>query len=397
MRGDPQHVCVVGPGTRFLSGITYHTYSTSRALSTHFKVSAILMRQLLPTMLYPGRKRVGTAVANLELPPSIARYDGVDWYWVPTLFRALWFLVRQRPDALILQWWTGAVLHTYLVLALAARLLSARVIIEFHEAQDPGEAGIAWASKYAQLLAPGLFRLACGYTAHSEHDRQLIADRYGLTTCPSAVVPVGTYDNYRKGKRWREAPDDCCNLLFFGLIRPYKGVDDLIRAFDAIPPHEIERYWLTVVGETWEGWDLPGELIDRSPYRDRITFINRFVSDDEVEAIFGGVDAVVLPYKRASQSGPLHVAMNYGLPVVITPVGGLVEAVTTYGYQSAVLAESGNPEALGAAIRKAAGLRGQHGGDVPGWALAAERYRDFVTAIRRQRMAGGTRKDAPAA
>ncbi|MDB5059715.1 MAG: putative glycosyltransferase [Chloroflexi bacterium] len=381
MQAAPQHVCVVGPSTRFLSGITYHSYSTSRALSAHFKVSTVFMRQLLPAMLYPGKNRVGAAISNLELPDTIERFDGVDWYWWPTLFRALRFLARRRPDVLILQWWTGAVLHTYLVLAATARLLGARVIIEFHEVQDPGEASVAWASKYVDLVAPWLFRLACGYTAHSEHDRKLIADRYGLACYPSTVVPVGTYDNYRKGKRWREAPDECCNLLYFGVIRPYKGVDDLIRAFNAIPPHEINLYWLTVVGETWERWELPGELIDRSPYRNRITFINRYVSDDEVEAIFGGADVVVLPYKRASQSGPLHVAMNYGLPVVVTAVGGLVESVTTYGYQNTVVTEPADPEALVAAIRKAARLRGQQGGAVPGWSLTAERYRDFLESL----------------
>ena len=133
MRGHTWRVCVVGPSTRFLSGITYYTYSLCRALNAHGEVSAILMRQLLPTRLYPGHARVGAAVCVLELPETVRRVDGVDWFWVPTLGRALWFLAHWRPDVLILQWWTGTVLHTYLALAGAARTLGIKVVVEFHE------------------------------------------------------------------------------------------------------------------------------------------------------------------------------------------------------------------------------------------------------------------------
>ena len=96
MRGHTWRVCVVGPSTRFLSGITYYTYSLCQALSARCEVSAILMRQLLPTGLYPGRARVGAALSDLVLPDTVRRVEGVDWFWVPTLGRALWFLARWR-------------------------------------------------------------------------------------------------------------------------------------------------------------------------------------------------------------------------------------------------------------------------------------------------------------
>src|SRR2546430_13327644 len=236
MCGQPQRVCVVGPSTRFLSGITYYTYSLCQALSPRCEVSAILMRQLLPTRLYPARARVGAALSDLVLPDTVRRVDGVDWFWVPTLERALWFLAHRRPDVLILQWWTGTVLHSYLALAGAARTLGIKVVVEFHEVLDPGEDGLVWVSRYVGLGAPWLFRLASGYVVHSEYDRQLVTDRYGATTRPLAIIPHATYDHYRKGRRWRAAPEDCCNVLYFGLIRRYKGVEDLIRAFDALPP-----------------------------------------------------------------------------------------------------------------------------------------------------------------
>ena len=71
-----------------------------QALSARCEVSAILMRQLLPTRLYPGHARVGAAMSALALPPTVRRVDGVDWFWVPTLGRALWLLAHRRISSM---------------------------------------------------------------------------------------------------------------------------------------------------------------------------------------------------------------------------------------------------------------------------------------------------------
>src|SRR5205823_4572659 len=112
----PVKVVVVGSGWHFLSGISYYTCRLSNALAGRFEVSTILMRRLLPAKLYPGRARVGRPLSTLTYASGIPVFDGVDWYGVPTLIRAIVFLRRCRPDVLILQWWTGTVLHSYLVL-----------------------------------------------------------------------------------------------------------------------------------------------------------------------------------------------------------------------------------------------------------------------------------------
>jgi glycosyltransferase involved in cell wall biosynthesis len=341
------------------------------------------MRQLLPTRLYPGHKRVGADLSTVEMPSSVPHFDGVDWYWLPSLFGAIGFLIRQRPQFLVLQWWTGTVLHTYLVLAALAKMMRIKVIIEFHEVLDPGEDSMVWVAKYVGFLAPRLYKLASAYVVHSDFDRRLVCDRYSLNSKTVHVIPHATYDHYRRGRHWRAAPEDCCNLLYFGLIRPYKGVDDLIRAFDAIPRDRIENYWLTLVGETWEGWTVPAELISRSRYRDRITFINRYVSDDEVDGAFAGADVVVLPYHRSSQSGTLHIALHYGLPIVVTAVGGLVEAVE--GYAGAILTEPYNPPALLVAIEKAAALRGQRFADPRSWGATADKWMSFLSMPAREK------------
>jgi glycosyltransferase involved in cell wall biosynthesis len=382
MENTQLRVCVVGAGKRFLSGISYYTLHLTNALASHHAVSAILMRQLLPVRFYPGRRRVGTALTQLEYNPMVRVFDGVDWYWVPSIFRSLMFLIREHSDVVVFQWWTGTVLHSYLALALVARLLGARVVIEFHEVLDTAEAKRRLAQTYARLIAPLVVRLANGFVIHSEYDEKLLRRHYNLGKRPITLIPHGPYDHYQstgQEQAHRTAPVSCCNLLFFGVIRPFKGLEDLIMAFDALPENEISKYWLTIVGETWEGWTLPESLINRSQYRDRITFVNRYVSDEEAAQFFAEADAVVLPYHRSSMSGPLHIAMSCGLPVVITRVGGLTEAVASYN--GAILIPPEDPISLQNALVQVAKLRGIRYNDPYSWEHTVTRYQTLFDAI----------------
>jgi glycosyltransferase involved in cell wall biosynthesis len=392
-------VCVVGAGTRFLSGISYYTLRLTNALASTHSTSAVLMRQLLPTWCYPGRQRVGADLTRLRYDASVRVFDGVDWYWLPSIGGAVAALVRERPEVLVLQWWTGTVLHSYLAMAVVARLLGARTVVEFHEVQDSGEARLPLASLYVRLLAPLLMRLADGFVVHSEFDRAILSRTYWTGRRPVAVIPHGPYDHYdsiaptapigpadHAGRVTspdaaapasapaveRAAPAGSTNLLYFGVIRPYKGLEDLITAFDRIPKDQIGNFWLTVVGETWEGWTLPAEMIARSRYRDRITFVNAYVPDEQVAAYFAAADVVVLPYHRSSASGPLHVAMSHGLPVVVTSVGGLREIAEAYA--GATLIPPHDPAAIGAAIQQAAAQRGTRHTDPFSWDRTVEQY-----------------------
>jgi len=378
-----QRVCVVGSGMRFLSGISFHTLRVANALARSCEVSVILMRQLLPTRLYPGWQRVGANLTQLQYDPGVRVFDGVDWYWLPSMLRALLFLKRERPDVVLFQWWSGTVLHSYILLALVARRVGARVVIEFHEVLDPGEAKLPLINAYVRLVAPLMVRLAHGFVTHSEHDAKLLQSHYDLQQRPVTVAPVGPLLQYKSigGEQvQRSAPTSCCNLLFFGVIRPYKGLEDLIRAFDCLPENEIANYWLTIVGETWEGWTEPAELIEQSRYRDRITFVNRYVSDEEAAQFFAGADAVVLPYHRVSASGPLHVAMSWGLPIVVTRVGGLIEAVDAY--EGAILVSPEDPAALQSGLLQVAKLRGKRYANPHSWEHAAGCYRALFDTIR---------------
>jgi glycosyltransferase involved in cell wall biosynthesis len=376
-------VCIVGAGTRFLSGISYYTDRLINALAERHRVSAILMRQLLPTKLYPGRDRVGLPLVRFDYAPTIPVLDGLDWYWGRSMPRVVRFLRRERPGVVVLQWWTGTVLHSYIALALIARGLGARVVIEFHEVLDTGELNIRPARWYVRSVAPLLMRLAHGYVVHNEFDRRALDQEYGLGAKPVAMVAHGPYDRYAQAGTGEpeppRGPREVCHLLYFGVIRPFKGVDDLLTAFDSLSDEQAARFHLTIVGEPWEGFATPGEMVRASRHRDRITFVDRYVSENEVGAYFSAADVVVLPYRRSSASGPLHIAMANGLPVVVTSVGGLVEAID--GYEGAVTIPPRDPEAIAHALLAAYELRGRRFQDVHSWERTVDRYGELFDAL----------------
>ncbi len=369
---SPIRVCVVGAGPRFLSGISYYTNRLINALGTRYCVSAILVRRMMPAWMYPGRTRVGTALTQFEYPAGTVVLDGIDWYWVPSMYRAIRHLRRERPEVLVLQWWTATVFHSYFVLAVIARSLGARVVIEFHELLDTAELRLWPIRWYLRLISPILIRLAHAFVVHSEFDRSALLSRYSLPSDAVALVPHGPYDQYRPHTDQPRPQDDLCRLLYFGVIRPFKGVEDIVTALELMTEEDAARFSLTVVGETWEGWTVPAERIARSPLRGRINFVNRYVADEEVAGFFAEADVVVLPYHRSSASGPLHIAMACGLPVVVSAVGGLKEAVERY--EGAITVPPQDPPALRDALLEVVSLRGHRYRDDHSWGQSLEGY-----------------------
>jgi glycosyltransferase involved in cell wall biosynthesis len=373
---------VVGSGTRFLSGISYYTWHLAEALRRDAPVATLLMRRLIPARLYPGRARVGASITPLRFDEIGPSFDGVDWYWIPSIVGAVRFLRRQRPDVVVFEWWTAAVGHSYLLLAWLARRSGATVVVEFHETQDTGEAGLPLVARYGQFVVRRLLGLASGVVVHSAFDRRLVDEAHGLNDLPVVIAPHGPYSHERvAGPVRREAPDDAWNILFFGTIRPYKGLEHLVEAYDLLPDDIAARCWLTVVGETWEGWARPLELLAASARRDRTTVVNRYVEDDELAAWIGGADIVALPYLRSSASGPLHTAMNAGLPTVVTAVGGLVEAASAYDGASFV--PPSDPVAIAGAIEQLVrhGRRDERYDDPQSWGRTADRYAELLVTI----------------
>lgn len=375
-------VVVIGSGGLFASGISHYTYLLSSALADEYDVGALLMRRLVPRRLYPGRDHVGAAVANAVVyPPNVQVYDGVDWYWGSSLTNALRYLDRLRPTVVILEWWTGAVLHTYLRLARYAARRGARIIMEWHEGQDVGEAALPGTRRYVRTLMPRLLSVVDAHVVHSSYDLQAIPAAYSLGDSILRVMPHGPYDHVVQSVTVPvgDGTDTPFQLLYIGVVRPFKGVEDLVAAFSSLDRNQASRFRLSIVGETWEGWKAPDEAIAHSPHADLIERVDRYVTDAELAAYVARADAVVLPYHRSSLSGPLHIAMTAGLPVVVTAVGGLVEVVQEY--DGAVLVPPRDPAALRDALLQLLARRGMRYDNPHSWQRTLDTYRALINQL----------------
>lgn len=378
-----ERVCVVGSGFHFMSGISTHTCMLSNAFAQDYPTSTILMRRLIPRRLYPGRARVGAPLTSMRYDPRVDVYDGVDYYWVPSIAGAIRLLLRRRPTVIVFQWWSGTVVHTFLLLALIGRLLGARIVVEFHEVLDTSEFAFPAVRAYLKLVSRPFLGLVNAVIVHSTVDIDEVRSRFPvLRDKPLRVIAMGSSVTTTDTDRWAEehTPSPVFTLLYFGTIRHYKGLENLIRAFDGLTDEQAQRFHLTVVGETWQDWNLPAELIEVSPRRDRITFVNTYVDDEQAAGYFRAADAVVLPYLRSSGSGPLHMAMSHGLPVAVSAVGGLVEAVA--GYTGARLTRVGDVADLRAALLELPNMPGPHA-DPHDWASVTHAMTELFADARR--------------
>jgi glycosyltransferase involved in cell wall biosynthesis len=118
-------------------------------------------------------------------------------------------------------------------------------------------------------------------------------------------------------------PPGTTQLLFFGIVRPYKGLDVLLRALAHAPAHVV----LTVAGEFWGGTGETEKLVADLGLGDRVTLRPGYVPAREIPALFRAADALVLPYREATASQNVVLAFSYGVPVIATTAGALAEAV----------------------------------------------------------------------
>lgn len=134
------------------------------------------------------------------------------------------------------------------------------------------------------------------------------------------------------------------NILFFGLIREYKGLDLLIEAFGKLD----KSYRLIVAGEPYGSFEKYQKLIDASPNRENIILNTNYIEDSQVSKYFSSADVCVLPYRSATQSGISSISYHFEVPMITTDVGGLRETIGERG--TGVIMEDGEPATIARAI-----------------------------------------------
>lgn len=243
--------------------------------------------------------------------------------------------LRDKLDADVVhyQWLTMPALDARLLPSKRPRLLTAHYIL------PPAP------SRRQTTIARRLFSRMDAVVAHSEHGAGRLRDEVGLDPSRVHVIPHGAFDYLTRLPEEKQLPAELEGaegpvVLFFGLLRPYKGLDVLLDAFRRLKGAEL--------------WIVGNPRMDIAPLRaaaasavSRVRFVTRFVEDAEVPAIFRRADLVVLPYRDAEHSGVLYTGLAFGKPMVLSAVGGFPE-VAAGG--AARLVPPGDADALATAL-----------------------------------------------
>ena len=217
----------------------------------------------------------------------------------------------RQADVVHWQWLTVQPVDAYLLPRKHPRLITAHDVLP--REPRPGQLG----------ATRRLLDKMDAVVVHSDHGANRLRAELGIEPERIHVIPHGAFDYLTSLPRERPLPAELASVegpvvLFFGLVRPYKGVDLLIEAF-----HEIEGAELWVVGMPRMPLEPLRELA--SAIRGRVRFVPRFVDDSEIPAYFRRADVVALPYREIDQSGVLYTALAFGKPIVVSSVGGFAE------------------------------------------------------------------------
>ncbi|MGF1479784.1 MAG: glycosyltransferase family 4 protein [Cyanophyceae cyanobacterium] len=214
-------------------------------------------------------------------------------------------------------------------------------LFTLHDATPhPGDNG--GIGRFRQWLFSQDIRAADHIITLTKHVQTQLQQVYRYPASKSSVIPHGVF-NYGSSSSRRTLPNREINLLFFGRILPYKGLSLLLAAFQRLKD-EFPQLRLTIAGA--------GSL---SAYAAALTdphiqVDNRHIPEADIAEIFAQADLLVAPYREASQSGVVTIAMGAGVPVVATPVGGLKEQVIHQ--QTGLLTQAVSAEAIAEAIRQ---------------------------------------------
>ena len=307
----------------FRGGISQFNEALKSALEEKgHEVIVVNWSRQYPRMLFPGKDQFDP---ELDSPYTCA-LDSIrpsTWRKVGTELAGL------HLDAVVIPFWHAALAPalTGVIRALKKKSGAAapKIIGLTHNA---GSHDAAWWD--AALTKKFLFSLDDAWTLSQEITDRLQELRDDL---PVNTLFHPLYDHFpalipvKEAKEKLHLPAEALVILYFGLIRPYKGLDQLIRAFDALNDINERPVHLLIAGECYGKWKPYQVLIEKSKHSGRIQTHERFISDREVGLFFGAADVVALPYRRASQSGVTAVALHYGKPIVATRVGGLAEYI----------------------------------------------------------------------
>jgi D-inositol-3-phosphate glycosyltransferase len=341
---ETSRVILIGPGPGTRGGIAqFNTELTRRLRESGISATVLGYRRTYPRFARAGRQGADPSVRQDDVPSDARLVPWFPWTWV----RAAATVRRESPDVVVFQWWHPITALSSRFIAQRARRAGTKVLFVCHN---------AWPHE-GFPFARGLTRLALGTADSLVALSDAVASELGvlLPGTPVSVLPHPPFSALEStpdspAADWESrigAPSGAKIVLFFGNVRPYKGVRDLVDAFPRVTA--ATNAVLVVAGTFFESIGEYRARIEDLGLGDSVRLFDEYVPNEDVAPLFELADLVVLPYRTASQSGVVPLAASFHKPVVATTAGGLPDALDGTG--TVVTPE--DPEALGAAIIQA--------------------------------------------
>ena len=331
-------ICLIGPTYPFRGGIAHYTTLLGRYIleSSPHEGKIVSFSRQYPSFLYRGESDQDPSATPLTVPATYPLDSMNPLSWRQTIQE----IVAWSPDIVVMQWWTPfwALCWRYLIRQLKRNLPGLAVITICHNVLTHEE---SWYDAHALSLAVGQ---SDGFVVHSQTDGAHLAE---ILPTPYRQTPLPTYAAIGGESVNRGRTAGTPSLLFCGLVRHYKGLDVLIEALPIVL--KKKDLHLTIVGEFW---DVDVQALQARIHAlgiaEAVTIVPEYVPDETLIEYVRTADALVLPYRSATQSAVIQLAFGQYRPVITTDVGGLPEAVAHE--ETGLIVPSEDPRALAQAI-----------------------------------------------
>lgn len=326
-----QKIALLGPVAPYRGGIAQYTTRLKQSLEKVADLQVLSFKRQYPKWLYPGesdKEPGGNPVPELGVSYTIDALSPLSWH------RAASAVIAKGCDHAILNWWTLFWAPAFAYIAWRLRRHGIRTTFLCHNLFDHGAKG------FRTALSKKLLSNADSYIVHSNEQFQALKATYPDKPVLQRLHPV--YDHFPRALNVLPKRGQL-EVLFFGFIRPYKGLDVLLDAMKLLTDQDLR---LTIVGESW-GDDA--KIIEAAKASSKSIEAHLGYVDNQTAAdYFERSDIVVLPYLSATGSGVAALAYHYCKPVLASRVGGLEDAVIdgTTGW----LVAPGSTELLAAAL-----------------------------------------------
>ena len=320
---DTMKITILGPAHPYRGGLASIMEIMARTFQRRGdEVDIKTFTLQYPSLLFPGESQtVATPPpADLRICRCVNTMNPLNWVRVGRRIR------RERPDFVLMKYWTPFMAPCFGTIARIARGNGHTKVLCQIDNVEPHEHHLTDKPFNRYYL-----HSVDGFVYMSE---QVHSELRAYSDAPALFSPHPLFENF--GERV-ERSEACVRLgldpanryvLFFGLIRDYKGLDLLLDAWAQLRrAGRTEGRRLIVAGEFFTAREPYLNRIADNGLQDEVLLHDRFIPDDDVKYYFSAADFVVQPYKTATQSGVTQIAYQFCVPMVVTKVGGLAEIV----------------------------------------------------------------------